>query len=90
MINSFIKNNSYKLILPIFLIANWVWMIVGPLYFQQKYQQFYFCLIAFMDIKAFILLICAIVAFIKGQKVFEKMQNNEKTTFMNSSISDKK
>ena len=71
--NKIMSNSHYNMILPTFLVMNWVWMLVGPTFFPKTHHYLHLTLMLYTFAKTASLLIWGIVSFVKSQEVFKKL-----------------
>lgn len=81
-IKDFDNLGSYKLIIPITYIINWILMIIGPIFYPVNYQVYAFIAKAYLAAKSVHAFVNTIIGFIFANAILNnisqaKIQKNK-------------
>ena len=71
-INDFNGTFKYKLIIPTLFVLSWIFMFLGPAFFQVQYQKYCVGLVLYLCFRTTIMFACSIVAFFKSLGMFSR------------------
>ena len=78
---------KYKLVAPMIYCLNWIFMVIGPIYFEEGYQKFCIFVLVYANLKVIMLFCFMVIIIYKSRDVFQRIKESaSEPTFQHENI----